>query len=324
MIEFSHPWYFLLGLLIPVLAFYMLRRGLKQEGSLRISSKTILPQTMIRRGNRKRRILLIFELLILSLIVVGLAGPRTADKLEETTVEVVDIILAVDISSSMLAEDFKPNRLEAVKETAKTFIQNRTEDRIGILVFAGETFIQCPLTVDKKVLTELLQEIQIAERAYDGTAIGMVIANATNRLRHSDAKSKIIVLLSDGSNNAGELDPITAADMAAQFGIKIYTIGAGTNQSNTFIPNRGYVRNEIDEETLKAIAEKTGGRYFRATNVQSLENIYKEIDQLERTEIDVKEFNLYRELYGWFLIPAMILGLLHQSLTGLWMRRIKE
>lgn len=324
MIEFSHPWYFLLGLLIPVLAFYMLRRGLKQEGSLRISSKTILPQSMLKRGNRKRRILLILELSIISLIVVGLAGPRTADKLEETTVEVVDIILAVDISSSMLAEDFKPNRLEAVKETAKTFIQNRTEDRIGILVFAGETFIQCPLTVDKKVLTELLQEIQIAERAYDGTAIGMVIANATNRLRHSDAKSKIIVLLSDGSNNAGELDPITAADMAAQFGIKIYTIGAGTNQSNTFIPNRGYVRNEIDEETLKAIAEKTGGQYFRATNVRSLENIYKEIDQLERTEIDVKEFNLYRELYGWFIIPAMILGLLHQSLTGLWMRRIEE
>ena len=249
---------------------------------------------------------------------------RTADKLEESTVEVVDIILAVDISSSMLAEDFKPNRLEAVKETAKTFIQNRTEDRIGILVFAGETFIQCPLTVDKKVLTELLQEIQIAERAYDGTAIGMVIANATNRLRHSDAKSKIIVLLSDGSNNAGELDPITAADMAAQFRIKIYTIGAGTNQSNTFIPNRGYVRNEIDEETLKAIAEKTGGKYFRATNVRSLENIYKEIDRLERTEIKVKEFNLYRELYGWFLIPAMMLGLLHQSLTGLWMRRVKE
>ncbi len=322
MIEFLHPWYLLLGFVIPLIAYFMLRRGLKQEGSLRISNKAILPQSMINRGKRKKYVLQLLELLILILIILGLSGPRITDKLQETTVEVIDIILAVDISSSMLAEDFKPNRLEAVKETAKTFIQNRTEDRVGILVFAGETFIQCPLTVDKEVLTGLLHEVQIAEREYDGTAIGMVIANATNRLRHSDAKSKIIVLLSDGSNNAGELDPITAADMAAQFDIKIYTIGAGTNKSTTFIPNRGHIRNEIDEESLKSIAQKTGGQYFRATDVQSLENVYKEIDQLERTEIEVKEFNLYRELYGWFLIPAMILGLMHRSFNRIWMKRI--
>jgi len=260
MIEFSHPWYLALGIVLPFVAYLLYRPSSQREGTIRISSKSIIPATMIKRGRKKRGLLHSLEIVILTCIVVGLAGPRSRDKLQETSVEVVDIILAVDISSSMLAEDFKPNRLEAVKETAKEFIHARATDRIGILVFAGETFIQCPLTVDKDVLTSLLQDIQVAEREYDGTAIGMVIANAANRLRQSDAKSKIIVLLSDGSNNAGELDPITAADLAQQFNIKIYTIGAGTNQSTTYIPNRGYVRNEIDEETLKAIADKTGGK----------------------------------------------------------------
>ncbi len=324
MIEFSHPWYLLLGILIPVIAYYMYTRGKTREGSVRLSSVAILPLSMIRKGKVKINVLRIIELTVLSLIVMGLSGPRKIDKLQETTVEVVDIILAVDISSSMLADDFKPNRLEAVKETARTFIENRTQDRIGILVFAGETFIQCPLTVDKEVLMELLKDIQIAEREYDGTAIGMVIANATNRLRHSDAESKIIVLLSDGSNNAGELDPITAADLAAQFDIRIHTIGAGTNQDITHIPNRGYIKNEIDEETLISIAEKTGGQFFRATDVHALENVYAEIDNLERTEIEIKEFNLYRELYGLFLIPAMILGLVHGSLNKNWKKRIRK
>ena len=245
----------------------------------------------------------------MALIVLGLAEPRKIDSLENQKVEVIDIMLVIDISSSMLANDFKPNRLEAVKKTAASFVDQREGDRIGVVVFAAEPFIQCPLTVDSDVLKNLISEITVAEREYDGTAIGMAIANGINRLRESKAKSKVMILLSDGSNNAGELDPLTAADLAKQFGIKIYTIGAGTNNSVTMIPGRGYIRNEIDEKTLKAIADRTGGKYFRAVDVDALKNIYNEIDQLERTEVEVKQYTHYKELFPWLLIPALVLGL---------------
>jgi Ca-activated chloride channel family protein len=207
----------------------------------------------------------------------------------------------------MLATDFKPNRLEVVKKTAKNFIKQRDGDRLGILVFAGESFIQCPLTIDKDVLLSLMDEISVAQQSYDGTAIGMAIANATNRLRNSESKSKVMILLSDGSNNAGELDPSTAADLAKQFNIKIYTIGAGTNDDVSFIPGRGYIRNEIDEESLKNIATQTGGQYFRATNSKALEEIYSRINELERTEVEIKTYTQYKDFFGWFLIPALFL-----------------
>ena len=219
------------------------------------------------------------------------------------------MILVLDISSSMLADDFQPNRLEAVKKTAVNFINSRKSDRIGIIVFAGESFIQCPLTVDKSVLKSLIDEINIVSKEYDGTAIGMAIASATNRLRKSLVKSKVMVLLSDGSNNSGEIDPRTAAELALQYDIKIYTIGAGTNQAFTRIPGRGLIKNEIDEETLKFIANKTGGKFFRATDIKALESIYNEIDTLERSEIEVKEYSNYTEIYIWILFPALILGL---------------
>ena len=175
--------------------------------------------------------------------------------IKKQNIDIVDIVLVIDISSSMLATDFKPNRLEVVKKTAKNFISKRDGDRLGILVFAGESFIQCPLTIDKDVLLSLMDEVSVAQQSYDGTAIGMAIANATNRLRNSASKSKVMILLSDGSNNSGELDPTTAADLAKQFNIKIYTIGAGTNDDVSFIPGRGYIRNEIDEKSLIAIAK---------------------------------------------------------------------
>jgi Ca-activated chloride channel family protein len=248
-------------------------------------------------------------LLVLFLIILGLARPRLIDNLQETSVSVIDMLLVLDISSSMLADDFPPNRLEAVKKTASDFIESRKDDRIGILVFAGESFIQCPLTVDKKVLQSLIKEITVASKEHDGTAIGMAIANGTNRLRNSDVESRVMILLSDGSNNAGEIDPKTAAELAAEYDIKIYTIGAGTNQSYTRIPGRGLIRNEIDEETLQHIADMTGGKFFRATDVKALASIYEEIDLLERSEIEVKEFTQYKELYGWFLIPAFFMGL---------------
>ena len=321
MIKFADPLY-LLGLIF-ILALFLYHRfiGKNLEGTLIISSESIVSDEMKKRGKLRYNSIKFLNYFSLCLLIIGLARPQLIDSIKETNVDVVDIVLVMDISSSMLATDFPPNRLEAVKKTAKDFIKARSGDRLGVLVFAGESFIQCPLTIDQDVLVSLMDEIQVAEQSYDGTAIGMAIANATNRLRHSDSKSKVMILLSDGSNNAGELDPLTAADLAAKFEIKIYTIGAGTNQDVSFIPGRGYIRNEIDEETLKSISKRTNGQYFRATNLSGLEQIYATIDTLERTEIEIKEFTQYKELFGWFLIPALILGLGCQTVDRTIFRR---
>ena len=306
--QFQHPFYLILLGIIPVLIIWYQRLGKNNEATLRYSSN-YFSKEILQSGKRKYRFLITIYLLILFLIIMGIARPRYVDNLKETTVSVIDMLLVLDISTSMLADDFKPNRLEAVKKTAGDFIEDRKEDRIGILVFAGESFIQCPLTIDKTVLSSLVKEITVSSKEYDGTAIGMAIANGTNRLRNDNVDSKVMILLSDGSNNSGEIDPITAAELAAQFNIKIYTIGAGTNQSYTRIPGRGLIRNEIDEETLIHIAKVTGGKYFRATDIDALKSIYSEISLLERSEIEVKEYKQYTELYGWFLIPAFILGM---------------
>ena len=308
MVTFASPWFLSLLLLIPILFVVKNLLSKSKNGVLKLSSRTIVSNQMIKKGQLKNRILTLFHFAVIILIIIGLARPRIIQSLQEKSIEVIDIVLVIDISSSMLATDFKPNRLEVVKKTAKNFIEKRDGDRLGILVFAGESFIQCPLTVDHDVLLSLMDEISVAQQSFDGTAIGMAIANATNRLRKSTAKSKVMILLSDGSNNAGELDPNTAADLANQFGIKIYTIGAGTNQDVSFIPGRGYIRNEIDEKTLQSIAKQTGGAYFRATNNQALEEIYSTIDELERTEVEIKVYTQYQELYGWLFIPALLLG----------------
>ena len=307
---FESPFYLTLLLLIPLLALWYVKSGIKSQGTLQISSERYTSLEIRRSGLYKKNIILCLHLLITVFTIIALSRPQKIDKITENSVNVVDILLVLDISSSMLADDFLPNRLEAVKETAMNFIYNRKEDRIGILVFAGEPFIQCPLTIDKSILKSLISEIKVASKEYDGTAIGMAIANGTNRFRSSDVESKVMILLSDGSNNSGEIDPITAAELASQFGIKIYTIGAGTDQAFTKIPGRGLIVNEIDESTLKKIANETGGEYFRATDINALESIYLKIDELERSEIEVNEYTLYKELYGWFLIPALLLSIL--------------
>jgi Ca-activated chloride channel family protein len=321
MIIFENLWAFLGLFIIPLIFIWRHKFGENNEGTLRFSSSSLISERMKHQGRMRIRILHLLQYATIALIIMGLSRPRLRDSMQETNVDVVDIVLVIDISSSMLATDFSPNRLEAVKKTAKDFINDRSEDRIGVLVFAGESFIQCPLTVDQDVLLSLMDKINVAEQSYDGTAIGMAIASATNRLRHSNAKSKVMILLSDGSNNAGELDPLTSADLASNFNIKIYTIGAGTNQDVSFIPGRGYIRNEIDEATLKSIAERTDGEYFRATNVAGLEQVYETIDALERTEIEIKEYTRYKELFGWFLIPALIFGMGGHTLDRILFRR---
>tara|TARA_A100000164_G_C21944565_1_gene792882 strand:+ start:12237 stop:13205 length:969 start_codon:yes stop_codon:yes gene_type:complete len=307
--DFQNPLFLILLIFIPILFFWYQRNRKVNEGLITYSSSIFFSKDIIKKGSQKSNILLLTHFIVLTLIILALSRPRLTNNLFETKVNIVDLIMVLDISSSMLADDFSPNRLEAVKRTASDFITGRQNDRIGILVFAGQSFIQCPLTMDRGILKSLIKEITVASKEYDGTAIGMAIANATNRLRNSEVKSKIMILLSDGSNNSGEIDPKTATSLASEYGIKIYTIGAGTDQSYTRIPDKGLIRNEIDEETLRYIADKTGGKYFRATDENALSTIYKEIDKLEKSEVETREYIKYQDLYGWFLIPAVLLGL---------------
>jgi Ca-activated chloride channel family protein len=283
---------------------------------LRFSSLALFDPAAVRSGSLKAGLLRGAKFLLLALVILALARPRLADVVRETRVEVIDIMLVLDISSSMRAADFKPNRLEAAKKVARQFIMDRPHDRIGTVVFAAESFIQCPLTHDTNVLLNLLDQVTIVDKEHDGTAIGMAIANAINRLRETPTASKVMILLSDGSNNAGELDPTTAAQLAREFDIKVYTIGAGSHDVAPYPvsdPVWGQrmvnVEVELDEETLRQVADITGGQYFRATDQQSLAEIYDQINQLERTEIEVEEYLNVQELYSWLVIPASVLGL---------------
>ncbi len=294
----------------------------KKTSSVQVSSFNSLKNFFGNQGKIKVFFINALFIVALLLIIVGFARPQISSLDKDITVEVIDIVLVLDTSSSMLAEDFKPNRLEAVKDAAKEFIKNRSGDRIGLLVFGKDTFIQCPLTIDYSVLNNLLSEVTVMEPKYDGTAIGVAIANGVNRLRNSDSESKVIILLSDGSNNVGSIDPISAAKIAKEYNIKVYTIGAGTNQSITQIPGRGFVRNEIDEDTLKGIAEVTNAKYFRATDKKSLSGIYREIDNLEKSEITVSYFSSYQEIYIWFLIIGFFLLIISEVLRAYYFRKV--
>ncbi len=242
------------------------------------------------------------------ILIIVLARPQTTDRFQDVSTEGIDIILALDISGSMLARDFKPDRLEASKNVATEFISGRPYDRIGLVVFSGESFTQCPLTTDHAVLINLLREIE-SGMIEDGTAIGMGLANAVNRIKDSEAKSKVIILLTDGVNNRGEVAPATAAGIAKTFGVRVYTIGVGTRGNAPYpvqTPFGTQYQNmpvEIDEAILKEIAQKTGGRYFRATDNDKLVQVYGEIDKLEKSKIDVRQFTRKEEKY---LIPAII------------------
>ena len=307
--NFYDPFYLVLLLVVPIVFYYRFKNSSKFEGTIFFPSKRLFSKNILSIAKFKLRILRLLEILIPVLIIIALARPQKVEESSQSKIDVIDILMVLDISSSMLADDFPPNRLEAVKNTAKKFIKSREGDRIGVVVFAGQSFIQCPLTTDSEVLLNLVDEINVASKDFDGTAIGMAIANATNRLRASLSESKIMILLSDGSNNSGEIDPPTAAKLANEFGIKIYTIAAGTDNSISRIPGRGMIRNEIDINTLKDISKETGGQFFRATDKEALSQIYGKIDKLERSEIEVRNFTNHEELFRWFLVPALFLSL---------------
>jgi Ca-activated chloride channel family protein len=307
---------FLLVLLIPYIIWYVMRRQ-KTEPTLQVSTTR-----MYMKVSRSWKIYLLhapFVLRTVAIVMVILILARP----QNTEIEGIDIMLAVDVSTSMLAEDLKPNRLEAAKQVASEFINGRPNDNIGLTIFAGESFTQCPLTVDHGVLLNLFNGIKgdIAQRGLieDGTAIGMGIANAVTRLKDSKAKSKVIILLTDGSNNRGDISPMTAAEIAKKFGIRVYTIGVGTNGTAPY-PVQTYAGTqyintpvEIDEKTLTEIAGATNGNYFRATSNSKLKEVYQEIDKLEKTKLNVKEFSKREEeyqIFAWIAFFCILLEIL--------------
>jgi Ca-activated chloride channel family protein len=315
--RFADPYLLLLLMLVPVLVYFHLRRHAPQSVTLQYSNLSLVKSAGKSRWSFYRHILFGLKMLAFACFVVALARPQSGSKEEEITTEGIDIVMALDISSSMLAEDFKPNnRLEVAKIVAEDFVKGRTSDRIGMVVFAGESYTQCPLTLDYGVLLSFIKDVEVG-LVEDGTAIGMAIANAVNRLRDSKAKSKVVILLTDGRNNAGELHPLSGAQIAQALGIRLYTIGAGSRGTALYpyvdpIFGKRYRRLpvEIDEELLQKIAAMTNGKYFRAVDKGSLEKIFEEIGQLEKTKIEVKEYTRYREMFVIYLALGLIfLGL---------------
>ena len=325
--QFADAWYLWLLLTIPLAGGYVWWRRHRLFTEVRFSSLRSIkagPRTL---RERLVRAPLILRLLAVAVLVVALARPQNVSSRENINTEGIDIVLVLDISGSMLAEDFSPNRLVAAKHVAGEFIDGRSNDRIGLVVFSGESFTQCPLTTDYGVLQGLLGEIKNG-MIEDGTAIGLALANGVGRLKDSQAKSKVMILLTDGVNNRGEIDPITAARLAATFGIKVYTVGVGAQgmapfpQQTPFGIRRMMQPVDLDEKTLKSIAEMTGGAYYRATDNRALRTIYKEIDQLERTKIEVTAYKRVSDLFGNWLWLGAALILLEMILSSTVLRKI--
>ena len=330
MYRFANPEYLYLLLILPLLGYWYWTQARKRTGKLRFSDVGILKQVGKTTKQQLRHSLFLLRLLFIALVILAIARPQSGSKMRETSTEGVDIILALDVSSSMLAEDFKPkNRLVAAKQVAKEFVEGRQNDRIGLVIFAGESFTQCPLTLDYGVLMTLLDQTSVADQDWDGTAIGMGVVNAVNRLRDSKAKSKVIILLTDGVNNRGQVDPVTASNIAAALHIKIYTIGAGSQGTALYPVDDPYLGKryvpmpvEIDEVVLRKIAANTKARYFRATNTEKLAEIYQEIGELEKTKIEIKEFTRYEEFFDYFLGAGLIFFLLEIILSQTFFRKI--
>ncbi len=311
-ITLVNPQLLLLLLLLPLIAMWYFVRHRQRYPELRMSSLKALSGKGSWRG-QLRGILPILRALAFTAIVIALARPQLTLKEEIIKADGIDIFMVMDLSSSMLAQDFKPDRLEVSKRVAAEFVDKRRHDRIGLAVFAGEAFTQCPLTTDHGVVKGFLAELRCGILE-DGTAIGMGLASAINRLKDSEAKSKVVILLTDGDNNAGYIKPVTAAEIAREFGVKVYTIGVGSQgKALTPVSRRsdgeyifGLATVQIDESLLRKIAEMTGGKYFRATSEESLERIYRDIDALEKTEIEVTSIKRYSEEFHRFVFLGLL------------------
>lgn len=327
---FANPGYlFLLLLLVPVVGWYIWKLHAAQA-SLQLSSTSSL-----QRQPKSWRVWLlhmpfVLRVMVITLLSLALARPQLSNKWQSQSTEGIDIVMALDISGTMLGEDLKPNRLEAAKSVATEFVLSRPNDQIGLVVFAGESFTQCPLTTDHAVLVNLFQSVRFG-MIEDGTAIGLGLANAVNRMKDSPTKSKVVILLTDGSNNRGDIDPLTAAEIAKTFGIRVYAIGVGSYSKEVKVPihtpygvQYGTMSSEFDETTLRDIAQMTGGEYFRATDNNSLRTIYQQIDQLEKTKIRVREYSKRTEHFVPFLVAALACLLLELLLRYLVLRTVAE
>jgi len=314
-IEFANKGFFWLLIIIPLMIGWYIWRNSKLQGSLRMSAVKGFSSVKRSKYATLRHYGIVLRVLALISLIIALARPQSAFSWQNSTTEGIDIVIATDISGSMLAEDLKPNRLEAGKNIAIDFIKDRPEDRIGLVIFSGESFTQCPLTIDHDVLINLFSEISNG-MVEDGTAIGMGLATAVNRLKESEAKSKVVILLTDGSNTTGSIPPLTAAEIAKQMKVRVYTVGVGTKGyapypvKTPFGVQYQQVPVTIDEGVLKEIAKVTGGQYFRATNNAKLKQIYQQIDQLEKAKIAVTQYHKKTERFLPFVLIAMVLLLL--------------
>jgi Ca-activated chloride channel family protein len=326
-ITFAYPWVLYFLLIIPLMIAWYILRGMKVQTSVKYSSLNIFKDVPLTLRERLRHLPFAVRLIATGLLIIALARPQSFTSGENVVTEGIDIAIVLDISGSMLAEDLKPNRIEAAKNITDDFIQGRTSDRIGLVIFSREAFTQCPLTIDYNVLRNLLLDIKTGMIA-DGTAIGNGIANGVNRLKDSDAKSRIIILLTDGVNNAGEIDPVSAAEIAKAFGIRIYTIGVGTRGEAPYPVQTPFgiryqmVPVDIDEEMLQKISDLTDGQYFRATNNRALQEIYNKIDQLEKTKIEITSYKNASEKYYSWLWGGLILLLVELGLSGTILRKL--
>ncbi len=315
-LEFASP-HFLFGLIIiPILIVWYIFNCNKQQAYVRFSDTGFFDKLPRSWKSYLRHIVFVLEMAALSLFIIALARPQSSTKKQNVNIEGIDIVLAMDISSSMLAADLKPDRLEASKAVASDFVIGRPGDRMGLIVFSGETFTQVPLTTDHGMMLNMLKDMKCG-MLEDGTAIGDGLASAVSRLKDSEAISKVVILLTDGDNNAGSIDPSTAAEMAKLFGIRVYTIGAGTRGTAPYpvqTPFGGVkyqqVEVNINEPLLQQIANETGGKYFRAESKEKLQQIYDEIDKMERSKIEVSEYKrLHEEFYPFVIWGLIMLGL---------------
>ncbi len=325
--EFLHPKYlYLLLLLIPLTVWYVVRLS-KTQASFRLASANAFKG--MKPGFRvyMRHFPFILRLLSLALVIVVIARPQSVSSWEESETQGIDIVMALDVSGSMLAQDLQPDRLQAARKVAAEFITDRSNDNIGLVIFAGESFTQCPLTTDHKVLLNLLNEINFG-MIDDGTAIGLGLATSVNRLKDSQSQSKVVILLTDGTNNSGQIAPLTAADLARSYGIRVYTVGVGTKGMAPTPVNTPYgirMQNmpvDIDEETLTEIAAMTGGQYFRAQDTEGLRQVYNEIDEMEKYLISVQNVTRRQELFLPWALAALALILLELLLRRTWLRSI--
>lgn len=314
-ISFAHPYFLGLLLLVPIMIWWYIRNKKKDIPAFRLTTLSGIAKVAPSWKVILRPTMFVLRLLCIAALSVALARPQSSNTTESIDSEGIDIVLALDVSGSMLAEDLKPNRIEAAKKVALDFVDKRPTDRIGLVVFSGESFTQCPITIDHNVLNEQLSQIK-SGLLVDGTAIGMGLATSVDRLRNSKAKSRIIVFLTDGVNNTGLIDPSTALEIAKAYKVRVYTIGVGTKGQAPYPVQtpmgmqKQMMDVQIDEALLQQIAKETGGKYYRATNNKSLAGVYDEIDQLEKTKIEVSSYKNYAELFFPFAVLAIIcLGL---------------